>query len=416
MLELMIWILYGGVIYTSFFLLLLMLEQRNIKEEVRWRDEWPEVGLIIPVYNEEDTVGMTIESLMDVEYPDDKLEIVVVNDGSEDDTREIAEQYTDEEKITLVNQENQGKGAALNRGLEKINKELVGCVDADSKLSEDALKNIISELDEEEAGIASAMKVYNPQNLIQRLQWLEYFVGIFNRKLMGLIDSVYVTPGPLSIYRRESVEELGGFDEESRVEDQEICVRLQKHHYKVGYSREGEVYTVAPDTLRKFYNQRYRWYRGSLETIIQYREMFLNSDYGDFGMFGMPSKLVNSLLSVMGLLLMSYTILNPLIQSLETFWVLGPDAVEFAFPEISELSSKLMWALIGQDFMVLTLIASLVGYSLLLVFMASEYTEENIMEAGVLAAAIYLFWYFLLIGSIWLKVVVDMVTGREKGW
>ena len=124
MLTLIVWALYAAVLFISFFLLIVLLEHGGIKKEVEFRDEWPELTLIIPAYNEEETIQMTIESILDAEYPDEKLELIVVNDGSEDNTAEEVEPYTDQ--LTLINQENQGKGAALNTGLEQVETELFG--------------------------------------------------------------------------------------------------------------------------------------------------------------------------------------------------------------------------------------------------------------------------------------------------
>jgi len=409
MLALIVWALYAAVLFISFFLLIVLLERGRIKKEVEFRDEWPELTLIIPAYNEEDTIKMTIDSIIDADYPDDKLELIVVNDGSEDSTKEEVEPYTDE--ITLINQENQGKGAALNTGLEHVETDLFGCADADSRLKDDSLKYIVSELEEDAGGIASAMKVYKPKNLLQRLQWAEYLMGIFLRNIMSFIDSIHVTPGPLSIYRTEPVMELGGFDEESLVEDQEITFKLQNAGWKISHSQRGEVFTVAPDTVRKFYNQRYRWYKGSLQNIVKYKHMILNREYGDFGMFSIPTKIAQSALSVTALFIISYYLTKPIFDFANSITRIGVEAYIRALETLtfSDIVRDIYWSFISIDVVSLWLLGSLLFLTLILYYMTVEHTDENMFAQGVIPVVIYIFWYFLFVGAIWLIVFIDSI-------
>lgn len=418
MLRQLIWVIYAVILYISFFLLLVFLEEGRLKQEPDWPEKWPSVSLIIPAYNEEDTIGMTIESIDSIEYPVDKYEIIVVNDGSEDDTREIVERYGEEHDITVINQGNQGKGAALNTGLEEAEGELVACVDADSRLNEHSVKNIVADMDDKKAGIASAMKVYQPRTLLQKLQWVEYMVGIFLRNVMGLINSIHVTPGPLSIYRREILEDVGGFDENSLVEDQEICFRFQENHWEVGHSRKGEVHTVAPATFRELYNQRYRWYRGSLENILKYRHMMMNPKYGDFGIFAVPSKLAQGFLSIAGLSLISYLFLRPVYRFVRDFTAVGFDVVAFSLENLtlSGVFSRIYWWLISFDVVTWMLLGSLFFLSIFVAYLSSIHTEEKLFEQGYIPVIIYVFWYFLFIGFMWAKVTIDFLLRREGRW
>lgn len=414
MLTYAIWVVYLLVLFITFFLLIVLLEEGGIREPVEHLDEWPSVTLAIPAYNEEDTIGMTIESALDVDYPEDKLDIIVVNDGSEDSTREAAEQYADSDQVTLINQENQGKGGALNTALERAASELFGCVDADSYLPEESIKNIVSEMDDDAGGIASAMKVYRPGNLLQKLQWAEYMVGIFLRNLMASIDAINVTPGPLSIYRKDILDSTGGFDEESLVEDQEICFRLQRHDATVSHSRTGEVYTVAPSTLKAFYNQRLRWFKGSVENVLKYREMFLNPRYGDFGMFAVPVWILQGVLSVVGLFILSYYFLEPMYAFLRTIVLYG-----MPYLDIPELTlSTVHWFLLGVDWITVTFLGTLIFFSVFLFYLSARHTEEDPLQHGVSTPFIYVLWYFLAVGFMWgvsfVSVFLDIALGREK--
>jgi cellulose synthase/poly-beta-1,6-N-acetylglucosamine synthase-like glycosyltransferase len=417
MIEPVVWGMYLVILYISFFLILTFFDESALRESVEWLENFPSVSLVIPAYNEEDTIAMTIESALSVDYPD--YEVIVVNDGSEDDTLEIVKEYEESGDVKLIDQENQGKGAALNAGLEIAEGELFGVVDADSRLKKNSLKNIVSEMTDEMVGIASAMKVYQPSNLLQKMQWLEYMVGIFLRNIMGSIDAIHVTPGPLSIYRTDKLEELGGFDEDTLVEDQEICFRFQDNHYRVGHSRKGEVYTVAPKTVREFYDQRYRWYRGSLENLIEYKHMILNPKYGDFGMFGTTAKILQAGLSVLGIFLISYYILNPIYSFARDFAQLGFSMfnINLSYYTVSNILQEFYWWTISQRFLSLILLGSVFLFSLFLAYLSARHTEEKLFEQGIIPTFTYLFWYVFFIGGVWSKVFADVALDwGDRKW
>lgn len=418
MIEIAIWLLYGAILYTTIFTMLVFLESGRLKQDVEWLDEWPSVSFVIPAYNEEDSIAMTIESVLDIDYPEDKMEVIVVDDGSQDDTADIASQYTDDERVKLIGQGNQGKGGALNTGLENATGDFLACVDADSHVKEEAVKNIISGFDDDVGAIASAMKVYEPETWVQKMQWLEYMVGIFMRNIMGILDAINVTPGPLSVYRKDVIEDLGGFDEESLVEDQEICFKLQESQWKVNHSRKGEVYTVAPSNLRELLDQRKRWYRGSIENAIKYKHLLFNPDYGDFGMFGVPANLMMAGLSVFALFLISFLTLQPIYSIIIDISTHGLEAVLFSLESvsISSVLTGLYWGILNMRFINSFLLFSLFSLSFITAYFAAEHTEENLFEQGVLPTFIYMAWYVFFIGFAWLVVFYEMARDAERVW
>ncbi|MFB6190143.1 MAG: glycosyltransferase family 2 protein [Candidatus Nanohaloarchaea archaeon] len=421
MLEIAIMAVYAVIIYTSAFLFLILVESDTVRSEVEYPDEWPSLTVAIPAYNEEGTLEVTLDSILEAEYPEDKLEVIVVNDGSTDGTREIAEQYDERGDVTLINQENQGKGAALNTALENASGDIFACVDADSRLQEESLKNVVSRMDEDTSAVASAMKVEEPENFLQRVQMVEYIVNVFSRKLFQKINSIHVTPGPLSMYRTGHIREIGGFDPDSRVEDQEICFRLQKEHRGLKHARDGEVYTVAPDNLRDYYRQRRRWYAGTFETLIKHRDMLLNREYGDFGMFVMPSKVINPLIAIFGLFLISYTLLNPVVSFLVDFMAIGAEAVNLGFNlTAAGVSRMVKWQLLSIDYTLLTVLSSLALFSMSMVYLAAIHVEESIRGIGIFAAIFYVFWFFIVVGFMSLVSILvvarNLVTGSDLTW
>ncbi|MFB6245351.1 MAG: glycosyltransferase family 2 protein [Candidatus Nanohaloarchaea archaeon] len=415
MLEILIMLIYVVILYNAFFILTVLLELDTVQEEVEWRDEWPSLTVIVPAYNEEDCIEKTIESLLDADYP--RLEIVAVNDGSTDGTPEVLEKYREQDCFRLINQENQGKGAALNRGLEELDTELFAVLDADSRVKKDSLKNIVSEMSDDSAAIACAMLVDSPSNLLQRLQQIEYVVGIFLRKVMWPLDSIHITPGPMSVYRTEKIREIGGFDEESLVEDQEICWRLQEKHEKIEHSRHGRSYTEAPETLREFYNQRTRWWAGSFQCLIDNREKLLNPRYGDFGMFVAPIKAIQAFLSIIGLFLMIYFTLEPILAFLNDFARIGWSAFKFGFSfSVEGVFNAAFWTVFTNNLVLLSLLGTLFLQSSALVYLAAVHADQNLREIGVLPTAIYVFWFFAISGFLSLVSIIKVARRREIEW
>ncbi|MFB6192629.1 MAG: glycosyltransferase family 2 protein [Candidatus Nanohaloarchaea archaeon] len=417
MLDPVMWVLYSIVLFISLFLLITWFdEEERIRPVTETREELPSISLIIPAYNEEETIAMTIDSALDIDYPRDKYDIIVVNDGSTDSTLEEARKFKENENVTIIDKENGGKGSALNAGVRESDSELVACVDADSILKEDSLKHMVSEIGDEYAGVASAMKVYKPQNLLQKLQWVEYIVGIFTRNIMGLMNAIHVTPGPLSVYRREKLLKVGLFDEDSLVEDQEICFRLQENHEKIGHATPAEVYTVAPSTWAEFKNQRYRWYRGSLETAIQYKNMIFNREYGDFGMFALPGKLAQTFLSLVVLFVTVYMLGQPIFEFLVEFSKIGLQIFSLDPLTPAMVIDKIYWSLISIRFTSFFFIAAMFGTSVVMALMASRHTEENLLKHGILPVLLYLFFFVFINGVIWLRVIIRMIMSTERTW
>lgn len=415
MLDPLMWALYAIVLYISFFLMVTLLDEGNVEPEEKELEKARSVSLIIPAYNEEETIQMTIESALQLEYPGE-YDVIVVNDGSEDKTLEKAKEYSENNQVTVLDKENGGKASALNKGVEESDAEIVGCVDADSKLRKESLTHMVAEMGDEYEGVASAMKVQKPENMIQKLQWVEYIVGIFTRNIVGLFNGIHVTPGPLSIYKKDKLIEVGKFDEDSLVEDQEICFRLQEQHYKIGHSSKGEVHTVAPATIKEFYKQRYRWYRGSLETVIQYKDMLFNREYGDFGMFAIPSKLAQTVLSIFVLFLTIYLIGLPITEMITGLIQIGPDYITFNPMTVQEMLNQVYWGILGMQYVTMFSIGALFSLSVAMAYMASQHTEENLLKNGVIPVILYLAFFVFINGALWLIVIIKMIAGSERSW
>jgi cellulose synthase/poly-beta-1,6-N-acetylglucosamine synthase-like glycosyltransferase len=265
-----------------------------------------------------------------LDYPKNSLEVIVVDDGSTDDTFKIAKSF--EQKSSLIKaytKKNGGKGAALNFGIKMASGELVATMDADSYLTKNVLKELVPYFDDPLVMAATpAVKIRESNSILKELQRVEYMMILFSRKLLSYIDSVPVTPGPFSIFRSSVFEKIGYFDEHNLVEDQEIALRIQAHNFKIKSSLTAEVLTEPPENLPDLVKQRVRWQRGGIRNYWQYRSL-ISPKYGDFGVYFVPLNFValTSFFLLLGTLI--YSILTtPYYVNYIWFDVFG---MEFSF-------------------------------------------------------------------------------------
>jgi len=294
-------------IYFMFLFLLLFIAHRKKLLYTSTIKKFPSVSVIIPAYNEEGAIGKTIKAVKNLLYPK-KFEIIVVNDGSTDKTYQIAKRF---KGVKVISKKHGGKASALNLGLKHVKGEIVACVDSDSYPEKHALLRAINFFEKKNvASVTTSIFVKNARNVIQRLQQIEYIIIAWNRKLLQYLNSIYVTPGPMSLYRKDALVRVGGFDEENLTEDIEIAWRLMRYRYKIKMSLDSKVYTSVPKNLRGWWHQRTRWSIGGLQTTSKYFHLFLNRSFSNLGMFLLPFFSVSYVLSLLGLFLLFYIIFD----------------------------------------------------------------------------------------------------------
>lgn len=284
------------------------IEEQNYPSAV---DEWPSVSVLVPAYNEVGYVGRCVESVLDADYPEEKLEIVVIDDGSTDGTYAEASRHATE-SVTVLRKENGGKHSALNVGLEHASTELLVTVDADCVVAEDALREIARtfEYRPEADAVAGNVKVSNRGSFITDLQALEYIVGINTfRRAFDLLGVVTVVPGCLGAFRRDALEVVGGYDADTLTEDFDATIQILKLGNRIHHSN-AVAYTEAPDTWRDLYRQRLRWFRGNFQTVFKHRRVILDTEFGLLHRVAFPYVLFSmSLLPFLGLVIIGVIVL-----------------------------------------------------------------------------------------------------------
>ena len=344
---------FYSIAISSVYLLLLLASLVSINKQSRlWRSKsrtmlfrrkmLPSISIIAPAYNEEKTIIESTNSLLNLQYPD--YELIVVNDGSKDDTlrtlirtfnlvrvnryfdeplgtRPIRGIYVNKElpKLIVVDKLNGGKADALNTGINVSQKEYFCGIDADSLLERDALLKLAAQtLDEqietpalggnifplngsdiEQGTIKKRRLSKNPLVRFQTMEYIRAFMA--GRAGWEEINSLLIISGAFGLFRKERVIDVGGYLTSTGIykrdtvgEDMELVVRInrmmreKKRKFRIRYAFNANCWTEVPEDLGTLKNQRFRWHRGLIETLSIHRGMLFNANYGRIGLLAMP--------------------------------------------------------------------------------------------------------------------------------
>ncbi|RVU01866.1 glycosyltransferase [Mucilaginibacter limnophilus] len=268
------------------------IENKDRQEAIKL-EELPHVSIIVPAYNEEVTAVKTINSLLQLDYPD--FDIIFVDDGSKDKTFEVVKAaYGEHPLVKIFTKPNGGKASALNYGINHTESEFVVCIDADTQLKNDAIYHLMTCFTDEEIGaVAGTVKVGNEINFITRWQSIEYITAQnMDRRAFDLINSITVVPGAIGAFRKSAINAAGGFTYDTLAEDCDLTMRILKQGYVVRNCGDAIAYTEAPETVNALLKQRFRWSFGVIQSFWKNKDALFNKKYKFFGMVGMPNILI----------------------------------------------------------------------------------------------------------------------------
>jgi cellulose synthase/poly-beta-1,6-N-acetylglucosamine synthase-like glycosyltransferase len=245
----------------------------------------PTVSILIPARDEEKVIGRLLERMVELTYPKDKLQIIVIDDGSSDNTGRIADEYSSRYGFIEVlhrdkNDGGKGKAVAMNAGFKFSTNEIILCFDADYYPQKGIVEKLAKEFADSNVGAVQGRVVVlnEPQNIVTRLVALEriggYRVDQEARDNLGLIPQFGGTVGG---FRRSLLESLGGWDESTLAEDTDLTFRACLAGYKVHYVGDAECYEEAVDNWKAYRNQRYRWARGHMQCCFRHSLKVLKS-------------------------------------------------------------------------------------------------------------------------------------------
>ncbi|KAB1986906.1 bifunctional polysaccharide deacetylase/glycosyltransferase family 2 protein [Streptomyces triticiradicis] len=286
-----------GVAVMGRFAMMLVLARRHHRQRNRGRGRggpfsWGPtatrpVTVIVPAYNEKECIANTLKSLATSTHP---IEIIVVDDGSEDGTAEIAESLG-MPNVRVIRQENAGKPAALNNGVRKARHDIVVMMDGDTVFEPDAVHQLVQPFADPEIGaVAGNAKVGNRDTVIGAWQHIEYVMGFnLDRRMYDLLRCMPTIPGAIGAFRRDAVLEAGGMSEDTLAEDTDITIAMHRAGWRVVYQEHAKAWTEAPGSLKQLWSQRYRWSYGTMQALWKHRKSLTDrGPSGRFGRVGMP--------------------------------------------------------------------------------------------------------------------------------
>lgn len=334
--------IFVGIYFTVLFIMLFFAHEKKMFKRPRMKS-FPSLSVIIPTHNEERDIKETIQNVKKMNYPK-KFEIMIVDDGSTDKTFEIARQFKD---VKVFKKKKGGKASALNFGIKHASGEIVACIDSDSYPESDALLKTVPFFEKDVAAVTTSVFVKSPKGILERLQDIEYVMVSWSRKLFEYLDAIYVTPGPMSLYKKDVLQKVGGFDEKNITEDIEIAWRLVKYNYKIKMALDAKVYTSVPETIRKWWHQRTRWNVGGLQTTSKYMKFFMKKDFGNLGTLLLPLFSISYILSVFGIMFMTYILFTG-VRYLVNSFIFGFNPLRLVFyftPDIFVVLGLITFAL-----------------------------------------------------------------------
>lgn len=398
-------------VYVQIFFLMTFLEKRRKivhHPDNLELDHYPTVTIAVPCYNEKETLSKTVNSLLALDYPKDKITLFLIDDGSKDNTWEIIKSFENYSNIRIFHKENGGKHTALNLALENTTSEFFGCLDADSFVHNQALKRILSyfQNDERTMAVAPSIVVYDPKNILQSAQKVEYDMAVYTKKMLGFMGGIHVTPGPFSIFRKKVFDDLGNYHKAHNTEDQEIALRMQEHGYKIDHCPDAYVYTNTPNSVMKLYRQRLRWIYGFIKNLVDYRRLLFKKKYGTVALFTLPSGLI----SVIGVIFLFTTVVYNIINFIYTKII---KIQTVGFSKFSGFNYQFDWFFVSTK---AVLFFSVILYILVII---SVLIGRKLAE-GKARFSISIF-YFIIIYSViapfWmLRAIYNAIVSKESSW
>ncbi|MCC0646335.1 MULTISPECIES: glycosyltransferase [unclassified Clostridioides] len=375
---------------------------RNFDKKIKKIDRYPMVSILVPAHNEAKVIGRTVESLLLLNYPKDKMELIVINDNSSDNSREILESIKNKYKnynFTIINTDSitggKGKSNALNIGYKISKGEFIAVYDADNTPDRDALRYLIQTivLDDELGAVIGKFRTRNKsKNLLTK------FINIETLSFQWMsqagrwqLFNLCTIPGTNFILRKSIIEEIGGWDSKAIAEDTEISFRIYKLGYKIKLVPQSITWEQEPETIKVWIKQRTRWAKGNIYVLMKYIKNIFKQG---------KNKIVFDIayfFSVYFLFLTS-VIISDILFVLSVFKL-----IEISIP----INFIIIW--------ILSYILFIIEVSISLTIEKGEATIENIFIVALMYFTYSQLWLFVAIKGM-VEYLKDIIFKREVKW
>ena len=380
------WTAYNGsIIWVG-----IRSKKKHFTNESENKEELPKISILVPTKNEEVVIGRCLNGLLNLDYPKDKMQIIIVDGNSSDSTRKVCsdfiEKYPQVFSLISENQGAKGKPAALNLALPHVTGEIVGVFDADSLPEKNALKKVASYFNDKKimAVQGTTTSLNERRNILTRVIAMEEKAW-FQALLKGREDLQLFIPlnGSCQFVRRNVLDELGGWDATSLTEDVELALRIVEKNHIIKYAPDVSSGQETPNNLGDLFKQRVRWYRGYMETALKYGRLLDN----------LNKKTMDAEISLAGPFMMVVSLLS---------------YINWFFIALFLSESNPLISLTG-------LVIALTAISLVSVGIALTASERPIKVKNILwIPSIYIYWVLQVVIAGW--AFVKLIFRQKRVW
>lgn len=398
--------IFVGLYLTSLLLFIYLPNRKKLFDYPKGKPV--PVSVVIPCYNAEKSIGRAMESILNFNYPKKLIEIIVVDDKSTDNSVKIIKEYVKKySNIRLIiNKRNSGAAAEpTNLGIKSAKYDFIAVTDDDSMPEPDALIKMIGFLQEDKkvAAVTCAVMSTKPRTFMQKLQKIEYSIISWSRKLLDLIDAVYVTPGPFALYRKKVLMKVGLFDTKNMTQDIEIVWRLIFNGYKARMCLDARVYSDTPTKFKDWWRQRIRWNIGGTQSLMKYKKFVFRK--GMLGAFIVPFFSFSLFLGLFGFGIFIYLMSKRLfVKYLTTKYSLYAGTTILSFQDLTFNPTILNFFGIALFFT--SLLFTLIGLSIM--------GEPKFRNKNILNILFYMFIYLSLYPLIMINGLYKLIRGNYK--
>ncbi len=316
LIEAIFWLLFGilALFYSIYFILMVISAKRG--RGIKKVHVIPRLSLVIPVHNENEGIVKKLENSVRLDYPKDKLEILVVDDGSTDNTYQLVENFlqknSTQTEIRLLSLPKwSGKASALNYAWTQCTGEIVAMTDADITLEEDAIQKIVRNFSDPKVGAVTGRLCVTANGMSSTTVSEKNYRSIFDIIRLGesQIDSTPIFNGLIMAFRRELLDNL---DSSIIADDTELAMLFREKGWKAIYDTEVIAYEFVSESQKLRAKQKMRRGRGIVQSFMRHRKMLFNRKYGKYGLVIFPCEFFMHIISPVLMVMMIATLI-PLV-------------------------------------------------------------------------------------------------------
>lgn len=356
------------------------------------------VSVLIPAFNEALVIEGSIRRVLDSR--DVTLEVIVIDDGSKDATSAVVRSgFAGDPRVQLLTLENGGKARALNAGLGVARGEIIIALDADTQFEDDTIARLARWFADKAVGaVAGNAKVGNRVNLVTRWQAVEYVTAqSLERRALSRFNAIMVVPGAVGAWRRDALDQVGGYPVDTLAEDQDLTIAIQRLGWRVTYDVDAVAWTEAPESFRALAKQRFRWAFGTLQCLWKHAGVVRSGQPAGLALVGIPQSWVFQI---------GFAMVSPLIDLALLGSVVGTALRVYQHGWAQTESDVLRMALYWVAFTAIDIACGWVAYRL--------ETSEGKYPALLLVAQRFV--YRQLMYGVVVRAVWSALRGPRVGW